>query len=143
MLSLHARERKYDLLPFYFSICIDVPVQLKELGFDGYVLDYVTYPEGLLWFLQCELRMHRVVRHILFFVSSQSQVVQAVGDDRIDVRKAMDAVTRREPANFITGWTMNQVTRSSYGRRLASNMTRPVRQARTFGAASGTCRLRI
>ncbi|KAF9024415.1 P-loop containing nucleoside triphosphate hydrolase protein [Hymenopellis radicata] len=94
--------------------------ELKELGFDGYVLDYVTYPEGLLWFLQCELRMHRV----------------AVGDDRIDVKKAMEAVTRREPANFITGWTMNQVTRSSYGRRLASNMTRTIRPARTFGAGS-------
>ena len=62
---------------------------------------------------------------------------QAVGGNRVDVKKAMDAVTRREAANFITGSTMNQVTRSRYGRRLAQNMTRALRPARTFSTASG------
>lgn len=43
-------------------------VQLSELGFDGYALDYVNCPDGLRWYLERELNMHRVVRDLRFLV---------------------------------------------------------------------------
>lgn len=43
---------------------------MKQLGFDGYALDYVSCPDGMLWFLQKELNMHRTVRPRLLFLFS-------------------------------------------------------------------------
>jgi hypothetical protein len=40
--------------------------------------------------------------------------------------------------NFILGRIMNQVTRSSYGQRLATNMTRDIPRARTLAGQNGT-----
>lgn len=35
--------------------------ELQALGFDGYALDFVDCPEGLKWFLQSDVRLHRAV----------------------------------------------------------------------------------
>lgn len=40
--------------------------ELKERGFDGYALDFVECADGLRWFLQRELNMHRTVGLFLF-----------------------------------------------------------------------------
>ncbi|KAK0188724.1 P-loop containing nucleoside triphosphate hydrolase protein [Armillaria mellea] len=101
------------------------PMERDELarhGFSGYLLDYVTCPQGLEWFLQVELNLHRI----------------AVGGHNVDVNRAMDVVCRSRtgPANFIAGTSYNIVTRSRYGKKLAQNMTRDIGQARSFIATS-------
>jgi hypothetical protein len=35
--------------------------KLKSLGFDDYAMDYVAYPDGMRWFLQSTLNLHRTV----------------------------------------------------------------------------------
>ncbi|KIY64376.1 P-loop containing nucleoside triphosphate hydrolase protein [Cylindrobasidium torrendii FP15055 ss-10] len=91
--------------------------ELRSLGFAGYVLDCITYPEGMRWFLECDLSAHRI----------------AIGPSNLNVEAASRAVTRADPpANFINGMTFNQVTRSRYGKRLTQNTTRSIMQARTF-----------
>ncbi|PBK65782.1 P-loop containing nucleoside triphosphate hydrolase protein [Armillaria solidipes] len=101
------------------------PMERDELarhGFSGYLLDYVTCPQGLEWFLQVELNLHRI----------------AVGGHNVDVNRAMDAVCRSRtgPANFIAGTSYNIVTRSRYGKKLAQNMTRDIGKAKSFIATS-------
>ena len=32
------------------------------MKFDGYAMDYVQFPEGMDWFLQSSVGLHRVVR---------------------------------------------------------------------------------
>jgi structural maintenance of chromosomes protein 5 len=55
----------------------------------------------------------------------------------------MDMVARQGPngtgggATFITGSTLNAVTRSRYGKRLPQNTTREVKQARNLVNATG------
>jgi structural maintenance of chromosomes protein 5 len=34
---------------------------MNELGFDGYALNYVDCPDGLLWFLKKDVNLHRTV----------------------------------------------------------------------------------
>jgi structural maintenance of chromosomes protein 5 len=48
----------------YFLGCnIDLHIsQMRELGFDGCALDFIQCPEGLKYFLQLELQLHRTVR---------------------------------------------------------------------------------
>lgn len=36
-------------------------LQMQQLGFQGYALDFVECPEGLKWFLQRDLQLHRTV----------------------------------------------------------------------------------
>ena len=36
-------------------------VQLAQLGFDGYAIEYVDCPQGMYWYLQRELNLHRTV----------------------------------------------------------------------------------
>ncbi len=38
---------------------------MQELGFEKYAIDYVDCPEGLLWYLQSEVGLHRTVGGIL------------------------------------------------------------------------------
>ncbi|KAJ8519683.1 hypothetical protein ONZ45_g3400 [Pleurotus djamor] len=102
--------------------------ELKQLGFDGYALKYVDYPEGMKWFLCESLQLHR----------------SAIGLFKpIDVNKAMEAVTRMGPdgrggngATFIVGNIMHQVGRSRYGRRTVTDMTRDIKRAWAFVGAS-------
>lgn len=37
---------------------------MAELGFDGYALDYLIYPEGMEWFLKNQ-QLHRTVRLLI------------------------------------------------------------------------------
>lgn len=58
---------------------------------------------------------------------------------------AMEAVARFGPngsgggATFINGMTMNNVSRSKYGRRAIGNMTRDIPPARNLVAATSDC----
>lgn len=127
---------------------------MEELGFDGYAIDYVECAPGMKWWLKRELNLHRTVCRSLLFLHYWTARVhvlfvnhpQAIGLDgkKVDVNKAMEAVTRIGPngqggggATFIAGTVMNQVGRSRYGRRETQNMTRDIRQARNLGNANG------
>jgi structural maintenance of chromosomes protein 5 len=58
---------------------------------------------------------------------------QAIGPDNVDTGRAMDMVMRHgNNCSFITGRTLNQVSRSLYGQRKVQNMTRDIRSARNF-----------
>jgi len=65
--------------------------------------------------------------------------LQAIGSNRVDVGKAMDAVGKAGGANFINGTTLNMVNRSSYGRRLVNNSTRDLPPVRNLGNSSSWC----
>ena len=41
-------------------------LQMGNMGFDGYALDYVDYPAGMKWFLMREVNLHRAVNCHLF-----------------------------------------------------------------------------
>ncbi|KAH7926802.1 P-loop containing nucleoside triphosphate hydrolase protein [Leucogyrophana mollusca] len=92
--------------------------EMQTLAFDGYAIDYVDCPDGLLWYLKKELNLHRT----------------AIGlnGSKVDVGRAMEAVSRAGGASFVAGNTLNIVTRSRYGQRMAQNMTRDVRPARNL-----------
>ncbi|KAI0058575.1 P-loop containing nucleoside triphosphate hydrolase protein [Artomyces pyxidatus] len=92
--------------------------EMKELGFDGYAIDYVDCPAGLRSYLMRELNLHRT----------------AIGlnPGRIDPARAMAAVGRSGGASYVIGMTMNTVMRSKYGRQLAQNHTRDIQNARNF-----------
>ncbi|KIM34992.1 hypothetical protein M413DRAFT_449948 [Hebeloma cylindrosporum] len=99
------------------------PEEMQAMGFDGYALDYVDYPAGMKWFLMREVNLHRTAI--------------ALNGNRIDVNQAMQLVARptdRHPggATFINGNTMNNVTRSRYGRKAIGNVTRDVPSARNL-----------
>jgi hypothetical protein len=34
---------------------------MEQLGFQGYAVEYVDCPEGLMWFLKRDLNLHRTV----------------------------------------------------------------------------------
>ncbi|KAJ8594009.1 hypothetical protein M405DRAFT_543679 [Rhizopogon salebrosus TDB-379] len=93
--------------------------ELKQLGFDDYAINKIECPDGLLWFLQREVNLHRT----------------AIGLDgsKVNVNAAMEAVSREGGgAKFVAGTVMNQVSRSRYGKRGTTNMTRDIRQARNL-----------
>ncbi|KAG6373746.1 hypothetical protein JVT61DRAFT_5888 [Boletus reticuloceps] len=97
--------------------------ELKSLGFDTYAIDKITCPDGLLWYLSREINLHRTAI--------------ALDGSKVDVAKAMDAVSRIGPrgggsATFIAGNVINIVQRSRYGKRAAQNTTREVRPARNL-----------
>ncbi|KAF5388335.1 hypothetical protein D9615_000804 [Tricholomella constricta] len=94
--------------------------EMAMLGFDGYVLDYVECPEGMRFWLQRELNFHRTPVAL---------------NPNIDVNQAMNLVARPETgggASFINGTTVNNVTRSRYGRRAVGNITRDLQPARNL-----------
>ena len=41
-------------------------LQMQNMGFDGYALDYVDYPAGMRWFLMRDVNLHRAVSYHLF-----------------------------------------------------------------------------
>ncbi|KAH9983439.1 hypothetical protein BJV74DRAFT_797421 [Russula compacta] len=90
--------------------------EMRELGFDGYGIDFVDCPQAMRGFLIRECQLHRTP------IALQS--------NRIDLARAMEVVSRTGGGNYIVGKTLNMVTRSQYGRRLPQNLTRDVRQAR-------------
>lgn len=95
--------------------------QLKALGFDCYAIDQIDCPDGLLWYLQKECNLHRAAI--------------ALDPRKVDTNVAMEAISNVQTGgqgNFIVGRVLNQVTRSSYGQRLTTNITRDVHQAKTL-----------
>ncbi|KAI0290728.1 P-loop containing nucleoside triphosphate hydrolase protein [Russula brevipes] len=92
--------------------------EMRELGFDGYAIDFVDCPPAMRGFLIRECQLHRTA------IALQSS--------RLDPARAMETVSRAGVGNYIVGKTMNMVTRSQYGRRLPQNLTRDVRQARVL-----------
>lgn len=92
--------------------------ELKAMGFDGYALDFITYPPGMLWFLQCDIQLHRTA--------------VALKAEAIDVQRTMEVVGRSGGANFVTGKTMHQVGRSRYGQKHVQNITRELRQGQVL-----------
>lgn len=121
---------------------------MTELGFDGYALDYIDCPPGMHWWLKRELNLHRTVSSRRTSVPSlyllERAFVQAIAlnGDKVDVNRAMQAVSRESPngggggATFINGRTINTVSRSRYGTRAIGNMTREVSTARNLIAAT-------
>jgi structural maintenance of chromosomes protein 5 len=114
--------------------------QMGQLGFQGYAIEYVDCPDGLMWFLKRDLNLHRTVRQ-----SSIAKIRcvwcqwQAIGLDgsKVAINQAMNAVSRPGPrgeggANFVAGTIMNMVQRSRYGNKAPLNMTRDVRAARNL-----------
>ncbi|PSR78324.1 hypothetical protein PHLCEN_2v7446 [Hermanssonia centrifuga] len=96
--------------------------QLPELGFDGYALQYIQCPDGMVWFLQNALSLHRTPI--------------ALNPGRVDAARAMDALSRDGGINYIVGNIFNAVRRSKYGKRLAQNSTREIQQARNLVATA-------
>ncbi|KAJ7594061.1 P-loop containing nucleoside triphosphate hydrolase protein [Mycena floridula] len=96
--------------------------ELRALKFNGYAIDFVTHPPEMLWFLQVDIHLHRTAI--------------ALASGLVDIDKAMAAVAPSGGANFVTGNTMHQVSRSRYGRKLVQNMTRGIRNARNLAATS-------
>ncbi|KAJ7619283.1 P-loop containing nucleoside triphosphate hydrolase protein [Roridomyces roridus] len=92
--------------------------ELKARGFDGYALDFVECPDGLKWYLQKDLNMHRTA-------------ISLKGIK--DVQGAIEAVSRGSTgANFMEYQTIHQVQRSKYGRKEVMSTTNRVRPGRNF-----------
>ncbi|KAI0044470.1 P-loop containing nucleoside triphosphate hydrolase protein [Auriscalpium vulgare] len=94
------------------------PEELRSLGFDGYALDFVECSDAMKGFLMRDVGLHRTA--------------VALNPARVDGQRAMEAVSRSGGGSYIVGMTMNQVTRSRYGRQLAQNLTRDIRPARNL-----------
>ncbi|KAI5121182.1 hypothetical protein M0805_005983 [Coniferiporia weirii] len=92
--------------------------ELHEQGFDAYGIDCVTYPPGMLMFLQDLIQLHRYAI--------------ALNPGKVDVGRAMEMVSRGSNANFVVGHVLSQVTRSRYGQRKPQNLTRDLRRAQSF-----------
>ncbi|KAG5651262.1 hypothetical protein H0H81_009306, partial [Sphagnurus paluster] len=95
------------------------PEEMASIGFDGYIIDFIECPQGMRWWLQRELNLHRT----------------AVSLRKVDANRAMHLVARPETGgggSFITAGIMNNVTRSRYGRKAVGNVTRDVGPARSL-----------
>ncbi|KAH9023034.1 P-loop containing nucleoside triphosphate hydrolase protein [Lactarius deliciosus] len=92
--------------------------ELREIGFDGYAIDFVDCPPPMRVFLMRECQLHRTAI--------------ALQPNRVDPARAMEAVSRTGGGSYILGNILNSVMRSHYGRRLPQNLTRDVRPARTL-----------
>jgi hypothetical protein len=127
-----------SLGPPIFLIVVH-PLQMRELGFDGYAIDFVECPHAMRGFLMRECQLQRTVRPAPLSRELYQCFIQAIAlqSGRLDLARAMELVSRTGGGNYIVGKTMNIVTRSQYGRRLPQNLTRGVREARTLaGSAS-------
>ncbi|KIK65311.1 hypothetical protein GYMLUDRAFT_38753 [Collybiopsis luxurians FD-317 M1] len=89
------------------------PAEMQQLGFDGYLSDFVNCPEPMLRFLMNDMALHRIA------VAHSSKGV--------DVNAATQAVARVGGAAFIIGTVVNTVSRSAYGKRAISNNTRELK----------------
>lgn len=102
------------------------PEEMQRLGFDTYVIDQIDCPEGLLWYLESNISLHRTAI--------------ALNSRAVDSNVAMQAVSNPATggsANFIVGRVFNQVQRSAYGQRLPTNTTRDIPPSKNFGGQTG------
>ncbi|KAG8875354.1 Structural maintenance of chromosomes protein 5 [Tulasnella sp. 331] len=92
---------------------------MKQFGFDGYAIEFITAPQGMMWYLQKDLNMHRTAI--------------ALDGTRVNQAQAIDAVSTSSGATaFIAGRQTFRVARSAYGRRLAQTSTGAVIPARNL-----------
>jgi hypothetical protein len=86
-----------------------------------------------------ECQLHRTVRPTPSSCELYQRFAQALAlqSSRLDLARAMEAVSRTGGGSYIVGKTMNVVTRSQYGRRLPQNLTRDVREARILAGPVG------
>ncbi|KAJ2923676.1 hypothetical protein H1R20_g13419, partial [Candolleomyces eurysporus] len=87
------------------------PQQMNDLGFEGYIYDYIEHPQGMENYLQSEMNLHRI---------------PITRNPRIDIGRAMQYMGNVGGGVFINGTTYNTVTRSRYGRKAVGNMTRDI-----------------
>lgn len=92
--------------------------EMRDIGFDGYAIDFVDCPPAMRSYLTRDCQFHRTPI--------------ALQPNRVDPARAMEAVSRTGGGSYILGGILNMVTRSQYGRRLPQNLTRDVRPARTL-----------
>ncbi|KAJ4478957.1 hypothetical protein J3R30DRAFT_3657097 [Lentinula aciculospora] len=90
--------------------------ELLALRFDGYLSDFVSCPPAMLWYLKNDLSLHRIAA--------------TLKNNSVDVNRATQAVARSGGATFVVGSVINNVSRSRYGRKAVSNVTRDVKQTR-------------
>ena len=104
------------------------PLQMHELGFDGYAIDFVDRPQAMRGFLMRECQSHRTVRPALLLCELCQCFMQAIAfqTGRLDPARAMEVVFRTGGGSYLVGKPMNIVTRSQYGQRLLQNLTRDV-----------------
>ncbi|KAF8651094.1 hypothetical protein AX16_004894 [Volvariella volvacea WC 439] len=100
--------------------------EMQNLGFDGYALNFIAYPQEMYNYLTKELNLHRTA--VCF-------------SGRVDTNAAMQAISRVIPGlpsggTFINGRVINTVTRSKYGKRAVGNITRDLRPARIFATST-------
>ncbi|KAF7312005.1 Purine nucleoside phosphorylase [Mycena indigotica] len=94
--------------------------ELLALGFDGYALDFVECPDGLKWYLQKDVGLHRIAISRRNF--SPEKIVQAT-----------EAMMRSGGSSaFIEGMNSHQANRSHYGRREVMSSSTGIRPARNF-----------
>jgi len=100
---------------------------MRELGFDGYALDYVECPPAMRWFLMREVNLHRTA------------VSLAPIKDLNNAMNLVSRPTQNHPggATFVSGNSINNVTRSRYGKKAMNNMTRDLNDARSFTVPMG------
>ncbi|KAJ7773680.1 hypothetical protein DFH07DRAFT_801525 [Mycena maculata] len=97
--------------------------ELKTRGFDGYAIEYVHCPDGMRWYLQRELNMHRTAISLRGIRELQG---------------AIDALARPGPngrttkTSFIEGTTVHEVGRSRYGQRAITASANDLGKARNF-----------
>ncbi|TFK29037.1 chromosome structural maintenance protein smc5 [Coprinopsis marcescibilis] len=91
--------------------------QMRELGFDGHAIDFLEYPPGMEYFFRKEVNLHRTA---------------ITRNPNIDIAKAMEYIGRAGGGSFISGLTVNTVSRSRYGQRTVGNLTRDFQPARNF-----------
>ncbi|KAJ3719185.1 hypothetical protein C8R42DRAFT_628654 [Lentinula raphanica] len=89
--------------------------ELRALNFEGYLSDFVSCPPGMLWYLQNEVSIHRTAVTLV--------------NNAVNVDHATQAVARSGGATFIVGTVVNSVSRSRYGRKAISNVTRELGRA--------------
>ncbi|TEB23759.1 P-loop containing nucleoside triphosphate hydrolase protein [Coprinellus micaceus] len=92
--------------------------EMRAIGFEGYLIDLLEYPEGMAYWLKGALNLHRIA-------------ISPSG--RADVTKAMELYGKSGGGVFINGSAVNNVSRSRYGNRAVGNMTREMNmQAKNF-----------
>ncbi|KAF9076995.1 P-loop containing nucleoside triphosphate hydrolase protein [Rhodocollybia butyracea] len=96
------------------------PEEMQELGFDGFLADFVSAPPAMIWFLKNEASLHRIA--------------MALKPNSVNVQRASDLVKRSGGSTFIVGTVVNSIRRSKYGTKAATNTTSDLKPARLLAA---------
>ena len=123
-----------------FRCATHTSMQMREIGFDGYAIDFVDCPPAMHTYLVRDCQFHRTVSLHLLLLNPHSRCEQPIAfqPNRVDPGRAMEAVSRTGGGSYIIGNILNNITRSQYGKRLPQNLTRDVRPARTLVGPVGS-----